>query len=187
MILLVDSSALALVINPDADPPDDPETRSPLTRVRDRIELLLSSLGVGDTIIVPTPVLAEILVKAGDSAPDVLVALQSLARIKIVPFDQRAAVETAMMTRKALDAGDKRGGSDQAWQKVKIDRQIVAIARVHGALKIYADDKGLVKFAATLGIDVVSSWGLPLPESPENLFTVAGLAASGHHDPRPGG
>lgn len=179
MILVVDSSALALIINPDADPPHDPATGSPLTRVRDRVELLLSGMEARDAIIVPTPVLAEILVKAGDGAPDVLNGLQGLAKIRIVPFDERAAVETAIMTREALAIGDKRGGSTQPWQKVKFDRQIVAIARVHGASRIYADDHGLVAFATMIGTDVVSSWGLPLPETQDDLFTAAGLASDG--------
>lgn len=182
MILVVDSSALALIINPDADPPDDPATGSPLTRVRDRVDLLLSGMEARDTIIVPAPVLAEILVKAGDGAPDVLNGLQGLAKIRIVPFDERAAVETAIMTREALAIGDKRGGSTESWQKVKYDRQIVAIARVHGASRIYADDRGLVGFAKLLGMDVVSSWDLPLVETTEDLFTVAGIEPNGEPD-----
>lgn len=184
MILVVDSSALALIINPDADPPDDPATGSPLTQVRDRVELLLSGMEARDTIIVPTPVLAEILVKAGDGAPDVLNGLQGLARVRIVAFDERAAVETAMMTREALATGDKRGSSAQPWQKVKFDRQIVAIASVHGASRIYADDLGLVGFAKLQGMDVVSSWDLPLPETTEDLFTVAGIEPNGEPDNR---
>lgn len=181
MIILVDSSALALLINPDASPPDDPTTSLPLTQVRDRVELFLSGLNAHDTIIVPTPVLAEVLVKADEGAPDVLIALRSFARIRIVAFDERAAVETSIMTRDALVAGDKRGGSDQAWQKVKFDRQIVAIARVHGVATIYADDRGLVGFATMLGMDVVSTWDLPLPEP--DLFAAAGIAPGG----KPGG
>lgn len=182
MILVVDSSALALIINPDANPPDDPATTLPLTQVGERIGLLLSGMDARDTIIVATPVLAEILVKAADGAPDVLFALQGLARIKIAAFDERAAVETAMMTRQALAAGGKGGGSDQPWQKVKFDRQIIAIARVHGASTIYADDRGLANFAKSLRMDVVSSWDLPLPETTEDLFTVAGMASNGNPD-----
>lgn len=182
MILVVDSSALALIINPDADPPHDPATGFPLTRVRNRVELLLSGMEARDTIIVPTPVLAEILVKAEDGAPDVLNGLLGSAKIRLVAFDVRAAVETAIMTREALATGDKRGGSTQPWQKVKVDRQIVAIARAYGASRIYADDLGLVAFAKMLGIDVVSSWNLPLPEVQDNLFTAAGLASDGEPD-----
>lgn len=184
MILVVDSSALALIINPDADPPHDPATGFPLTRVGERVGLLLSGMEARDAIIVPTPVLAEILVKAGDGAPDVLIELQGLARVRLVAFDERAAVETAMMTREALAVGDKRGGSAEPWQKVKIDRQIVAIARVHGASKIYADDLGLVGFAKSLGMDTISSWNLPLPETMEDLFTVAGLEPNGEPEHR---
>jgi hypothetical protein len=44
------------------------------------------------------------------------------------------------MTRAAVDAGDKRVGSDATWAKVKFDRQIVAIAQVRRATAIYSDD-----------------------------------------------
>lgn len=179
MIIAVDSSALALIINPDAVPPIDPGTGKLLTSVQERVELLLAGLTAADTLLVPTPVLSEILVKAGEAGPDVLVALQTLARIRIAAFDERAAVETAMMTRDAIAQGDKRSGSDQPWQKVKFDRQIIAIARVHAATLILADDNGLVAFAHSLGMDVMSSWDLPLPAPTSNLFTAVGLPADG--------
>jgi predicted nucleic acid-binding protein len=65
----------------------------------------------------------------------------------VVPFDTRAAIELAVMTRNAIDQGDKRGGVDAPWNKVKFDRQIVAIAKVAGATTIYSDDLQLRTFA----------------------------------------
>lgn len=175
MILAVDSSALILLINPAANPPDDPETKQPVRYARERVELFLAGLSSADTLIIPTPVLAEVLVGAEDGGPGLLEAISGMARVKVRPFGERAAIETAMMTREAIAAGDKRAGSEAPWQKVKVDRQVVAVARAEGVTSIYADDRNLVDFARRLGMDVFSTWDLPLPEGVENLFTAAGV------------
>ena len=175
MILAVDSSALILLINPAANPPDDPETKQSVTHARERVELFLAGLSAADTLIIPTPVLAEVLVGAAEGGPGLLEAIGGMARVKVRPFGERAAVETAMMTREAVASGDKRGGSQAPWQKVKVDRQVVAVARAENATRIYADDHNLVEFARRLGMDVISTWDLPAPEGVENLFTAAGV------------
>lgn len=179
MKLVVDSSALALLINPESSPPEDPSTGLTVVKARERIRSYIEGLSSSDTLIVPTPVLAELLVKAGNDAPQLLEQLQRQARLWVRPFDERAAVELAMMTREAVNAGGKRGGSLQPWQKVKFDRQIIAIARVAEATQIYADDKDLGNFARSLGMDAVSTWDLPIPEEAKNLFTEAGLQPDG--------
>ncbi len=79
------------------------------------------------------------------------------------------------MTRQAIDAGDKRGGSSAPWQKVKVDRQVIAIARVEGATHIYADDHNLTAFARQLGMEALSTWDLPVPERVEDLFSISGV------------
>ena len=175
MILVVDSSALALLINPAATPPIDPSTGLRVAHARARIEALVAGLGASDAVVVPTPVLAEVLVRAEEGAPGILEQLGGIARVRVRPFDERAAIEVALMTREAIRAGHKSGGSDQPWQKVKFDRQIIAIARVAGATKLYADDGNLARFARLVEMDVVSTWDLPVPEGAENLFTAAGL------------
>lgn len=98
MILAVDSSALILLVNPTANPPEDPETKKPVTHARERVELFLAGLKLGDTLIIPTPVLAEVLVGAENGGPGLLEAISGMARVKVRPFGERAAVETAMMT-----------------------------------------------------------------------------------------
>jgi hypothetical protein len=176
VILAIDSTALVLLINPGASPPIDPSTGQPVTFARERVERLIADLDAKtDIIIVPTPVLAEVLVKAGAGAAEILGQLGALARIRIRSFDQRSAVEVAAMTIEALADGGKKGGSEQPWQKVKFDRQIIAIARVNGATHIYADDKNLSAFARSLGHTVISTWDLPEPEVEDNLFSVAGV------------
>jgi hypothetical protein len=179
VILVVDSSAPVLLVNPAANPPIDPLTNLPLEHAKARVEHLISGLSANDTIIIPAPVLAETLVRAGDGAAGILEAINGMARVKIRSFGLRAAVETAQMTHAAIQAGDKKAGSQEAWQKVKVDRQIVAIARVEGADLIYADDKGLCAFAKQLDMKVVSTWDLSEPEGATNLFTIAGLEPDG--------
>jgi predicted nucleic acid-binding protein len=182
VIIVVDSTALCLLVNPSANPPDDPNTGRPVVQARDRIERMISELGANGTLIIPTPVLAEVLVRAEAGASAIVAELERLSRVRVRPFDQRAAIETAIMTGEAIRAGDKRGGSTDAWQKVKVDRQIIAIARTNNATRIYADDKALVAFARRLGMDVVSTWELALPETEENLFTANGLRPDGSDD-----
>lgn len=185
MIFAVDTSALILLVNPAANPPVDPETKQPVTHARERVELFLAGLSAADTLVIPTPVLAEVLVGAEEGGPGLLEAISGMARLKVRPFGERAAVETAMMTRDAVNAGDKRGGSQAPWQKVKVDRQVIAVARVESAARIYADDRNLVEFARFLGMDVFSTWDLPVPDGVENLFTAAGVELDPQAAPDP--
>lgn len=171
MILAFDSSTLTLLINPNARPPNDPETGEPLAFSKVRIEGLISSLTASDALLVPTPVLAEVLVEAGDGGPALLEKIQTLARIRIAPYDTRAAVETAFMEREARALGSKKGASDQPWQKVKFDRQIIAISRVARADAIYSDDEKLCSFAKSVGVEVRSTWELPVPDGSRDLFS----------------
>lgn len=182
MILVVDSSALTLLVNPASNPPIDPSTGQLVARSEDRVRHLISSLSAAsDTLIIPTPVMAEVLVEAGDAGPAILEQIGTFARVRIESFDLRAAIETALMTREAIDAGNKKGGADanRPWQWVKYDRQIVAIGRVHRATHVYSDDGSLANFARSLGMTVISTWELPLPETRDNLFTLAGLTPDG--------
>src|SRR5207249_3637068 len=69
------------------------------------------------------------------------------------------------MNRDAIRAGDKRAGEVEPWQRIKLDRQIVAIGRVAGAKAIYTNDKPLGRFAASAGMAVIGVHDLPLPAS----------------------
>ena len=110
----------------------------PVEHARERIDHLVKELEQSRIkIIIPTPALSEILVRAGTAGLAYLDRLNTSAAFRIVSFDQRAAVEVAAMTRDAMATGNKRGGAQGTWAKVKFDRQIVAIAKVEGANIIY--------------------------------------------------
>jgi len=163
-LIVFDATAFMLMVHPDAKPPTDPQTGAPVSRVRERFEFLEQEIQrSGETILIPAPALAEVLVGLEDDSPAVIERLSRSSRFKIAEFDKLAAVELAAMTREAIRAGDKKEGSASPWQKVKIDRQIIAIARSRGATTIYSDDEGLGKFASNVGIQVVQTWSMPLP------------------------
>lgn len=95
----------------------------------------------------PTPVLSEVLVHADDAAPSYLAILGNTSRFRIVPFEERAAIELAEMTRRAHEAGDLRAGTDATRAQLKFDRQILAVARVEGENHVYTDDHNMRTFA----------------------------------------
>jgi hypothetical protein len=163
-MVLLDATAFSLLVNPDAKAPIDPKTGKAVINARERFVFLKSKIEKSNsTIIIPTPALAEVLVSVGDAAPAVMDLLSRSARFRIAHFDALAAVELAAMTREALRAGDKKQGSSEPWQKVKIDRQIIAIARMNQVNIIYSDDQGVKHFAGLIGMQVVQTWEMPLP------------------------
>jgi hypothetical protein len=116
------------------------------------------------------PALSEALVKAGAVASlQIVEELQKHAVFSIEPFDTRAALEVSAMSRTALASGNKKGKSTAPWQKVKFDRQIVAIAKVHGATEIYSDDDDIMALGGQAKIKVIRLSDLPLPPEKEQL------------------
>lgn len=164
MAVVFDSGFLVHLLHPDANPPLHPETEEPVTQASERIQHLIATLEkADDKVIIPTPVLSEFLVKADTAGAEYLQIMEKQKVFKVASFDKRAAIELAALTREALNDGDKKGGSDEPWQKVKLDRQIVAIAKVEGARTVYSNDRGLRNFAEQAGLKVIHLADLDLP------------------------
>lgn len=169
MHVAFDAVTLSVYLHPVAPLP------KPVDRVPERVRLLIDELeAAGAKIVIPAPVLSEFLVLAGSDGAVYLSELTNTEVFDIQPFDIRAAIEAAEMQRKAAAAGDKKAGSPSRWQVVKVDRQLVAIAKVNGVTCIYSDDNGVQKMAATAGIAVKGIADLPAPPAPDpqaNLFS----------------
>lgn len=173
----VDNNFLAMLLHPDVKPPINPNTGILVDRIPERMAALVDTWNRrGDRLIIPIPALAEFLVLAGADANTYLSELNNLATVYLRPFDLRAAIELASMEIDALKSGQKRHPADASapWQKVKIARQIVAIAKVAGVESMFTDDKDVGKFARAAGMHVVSSWDLSVPASTGQLFSNAG-------------
>lgn len=165
-MVVMDSTVLLLLFYPDASPPIDEATGEPLTKCKERIELLLQNLSKANIqILIPTPVLSEILVVSGPNKARVLNEINNTYAFRIQPFDEMAAVEVAMMTESDLQS-NKRLSKNETKAKVKYDRQIIAIAKVNGVKTIYSDDKALGKKAKANGLTVIQTSEIPLPPEP---------------------
>lgn len=164
-MVVIDATFLMLFFRPDVPVPAVGGAKVDLPK--ERIEFLIQSLEKARTrIIVPTPALSEILVRAGPTASQEIVErLNKLAVFRVESFDAMAAIEVAAMTRGAMDStGKKRGNATGPWAKIKYDRQIVAIAKVHRATTIYSDDSDIRSIATAEDIPVIGLAELPLPE-----------------------
>lgn len=116
-----------------------------------------------DVIVIPAPVLSEIIVKIPTKTDELLKLIRSSPWFKIEGFDAAAATELGLRTAKAMASGDKREGMQADWTKVKFDRQIVAIALVIGASEIISDDADVAAIGERWGIRVRSIEDLPIP------------------------
>jgi predicted nucleic acid-binding protein len=172
-MVAIDNTTLALLLHPKAKPPNDPATKLPLTKAQERIEQLITDLDAeSERIIIPTPVLSEFLILAGKDGQLYLEKIQAARTLLIKPFDERAAIELAAMELSDRGRIGKKAGSEAPYQKVKYDRQIVAVAKVNGAHTIYSDDDDVRKFAEKAGLKVVSTWELPVPPSKTPLLDI---------------
>lgn len=160
---MIDATVAMLLLQPNALVPPMPDG-TPIERPVDRVNHLISELDArGDTVLLPTPALAEVLVRVDAKAAERIV--EQISRhwaIRIEAFDVRAALEVAAMTRDARDRPEPRD-AQTTWAKLKYDRQIVAIAKVNRASTIYSDDRGVRTVAERAGIEVQGLADLPLP------------------------
>ena len=159
-----DASFVMALLEPEKARPRDPVTNAVVTQIAERMALLLLTLQQrSEKIIIPTPALCEFLVYAEDAAPKYVAQFAKSKNFRIVDFGRRAAIEAATRLRTDIEAGDKRGGSPDNWQKVKFDRQIAAIAIAEGDTTIYTADGALQNLARKHGLSTVDFFELPIP------------------------
>ena len=178
-MVVFDTSVLLLLLDPSAKPPNDPDTGAPLDQAAARIEHLVDTLtAAGTRVIIPTPVFSELLVLAGDAGPKYVQRLNGTSTFRVAPFDQKAAIEAAIMHRDALQRGGIRVDAaklDVTRTKIKFDRQIVAIAKVEGAQIVYSDDDHVITCAKRAGLDASRTSDLdPPPVDPQQAMDFNG-------------
>lgn len=167
-MVVFDATMLLFLLWRDAPAPIDHSTGKPIDGAAERVDHLIKRLEKDKTkIIIPTPALSEILVRVGNTAPDYVEKIERSSVFRVASFDTRAAIEVALMTRSALQAGDKTDGGEGPWAKIKYDRQIIAITKAEGASIIYSDDKNVAKFGRAAGLTVIGLAACPLPNRPE--------------------
>jgi hypothetical protein len=176
-MVAIDAGFLGLMLYPNAKAPEDPTTKKPTEKAKERIEQLLEDLDAKrERIIIPSPALAEFLVLAGKDGPQYLAEIALQSSFYVQPFDQLAAIELAAIELLARGGSHKRSPLPitTPWQKVKFDRQIIAISKLHRAHTIYSDDGDVRDLAEDVGIKGIPCWELPLPPSKTPLLDDSG-------------
>ena len=120
-------------------------------------------------MIIPMPAIAEFLVKADIMGVEFLNQLERKNCVILGNFDRPSAYECAQMDSAALGRSDKKDGAKDTWQKVKVDRQIIAISKTLGATMIITNDKGVETSALRTGMSVCSVQDLPIPDKDKQL------------------
>lgn len=163
-MIAVDTTALSVLFLPGA-PIFGLKTKEPVKYALERMQFLVERISkAGDKIIIPTPVLSELVVRlTPDQAKSLLSTLNASACFKIESFDSIAAIDLGLRTAKAIAGGDKKSGSKEAWAKIKFDRQIVTIAMVNGATEMISDDAHVASTCEQWGFKVTSIADLDLP------------------------
>ena len=176
MTVAIDTSVLLYILNENTSAPIDPATNAPVTQCRARVDGLIERLSkANEKVIVPTPVLAEVLVRAEAAGPAYLQIVERNKSLRLADFNALAAVEAAAMMS-AVWAQRKPAGGD-ARSKIKFDIMIAAIARVAGASTVYSDDPDIVRLGSTFGFQVTGVAALPPPPPiTPDLFTDPGTA-----------
>ena len=167
-----DATALIHLLEPDAPAIVDPATEAPVSNAKARFDYLVETLERdGKRVIIPAPALSEVLVYADDAMARYLDVLNQSSRFRIVPFDQRAAIELASIIRESSPERSLQVGASGTRASLKFDRQILAIARVQGETTIYSDDGDMDKLGEPLGFDVIRTYDLPAPPAQQrDLF-----------------
>ena len=164
-----DSTMLSLLLNPSSKPREDPRTKKLVTFPRKRADYLLASIQKEKgKIIVPTPAVAEILTIIGPEAQAYFDIVAQNRLFEVAAFDSIAAIELALLNRDVFASADRKN-NQEAYQKIKIDRQILAVLKSRGATEIYTDDGGLSNRARMCGITPVGIADLPLPPDEQQM------------------
>jgi predicted nucleic acid-binding protein len=163
--IVIDATTLSILLNPSARLPIDPATNAPVDLGRERILGFIAQVEKERRkLVIPTPVTAELLTAIGPTSADYIRVINRKAVFEVRSFDEVAAVELAFLNRDIFASLDQKNGLEP-WQKMKVDRQILAIAKVADCEKIMTEDNGLANRARLCGIEPISIKDLPIPDS----------------------
>lgn len=121
-------------------------------------------------VLIPTPVLAELLMGVEEAAHEqILARLNGQKSIQVVPFDQIAAIECAII----FPEQKRLFGNEENKRKLKFDSQILAVCSSRDVSVLLTNDEGQAKKAAERGIKTMGIEELPIPDDARqtNMFS----------------
>lgn len=190
-MIAFDTNFLILFLDPA---PDD--TTYGVENAAARVASLVQDLQqTKERILIPAPALAEFLTGVDpDQRPIYLEKIRSISRFEIGPFDGIAAVVLATIDDSERENGVTHSGEPGSRQRVKVDRQIVAIASARNARAVASAERGVRNIAERSGMKAIGLEELKTsPEQqdlalePDHDTPVAGAAPSEEVNADPAG
>jgi len=155
--IAIDATTLSILLNPRASVPVD--------LGRERINgFIAKAEKERRKLIIPTPATAELLTAIGPNSADYIRIINRKAVFEVKAFDEVAAIELAFLNRDVFAGVDKKNKLE-GWQKIKVDRQIIAIAKVANCEQILTEDEALANRARLCDIEPIKLADLPIPDS----------------------
>ena len=159
-----DNTMLSILLNPEGKVPNDRATGEPVIFAQERAQaIVLQIQKERRKIVIPTPALAELLTVIGPDAQQYVNMIGRSRVFDIASFDAKCAAELALLNRDTFASHDRKTKLEP-YQKIKIDRQIIAICRANGVAEIYTDDRGLSERARMCGVVAIGIADCPIPE-----------------------
>jgi hypothetical protein len=163
--IAIDATALSIMLHPAGNIPNDPTTGLPIELARARIMAFVARMEKERRkLIIPTPASAELLTIIGPTSADYIRTINRKAVFDVRAFDEIAATELAFLNRDIFASLDGKNKL-VPWQKVKVDRQILAIAKVAQCEHILTEDGPMGNRARLCGIEPMSVCDMPIPDS----------------------
>jgi predicted nucleic acid-binding protein len=167
--IALDNTFLSVLLNPNGRIPNVPGTTTPVLLAKERAEFVIASIEKARRkIVLPAPACAELLSAIGPDAQQYITVVSRSRIFEIGSFDARCAQELALLNRSTFAAADEQDKLEP-YQKRKVDRQIIAICRVHGVTELYTDDIGLANKARLCSITPIGLHEVPIPESAKQI------------------
>lgn len=164
-----DNTMLSALLNTSGKPIRIPGTDVPIDMPKERAEEIVAKIARDNRkIVLPAPAVAELLTAIGPDAEVYINIVLNSRVFEIGNFDARAAVELAFLNRGVFKGLDDKNKAE-AYQKRKVDRQIIAICKVAGVTEIYTDDNGLASRAKLCGIKPISLLECPIPDESRQI------------------
>jgi len=116
-----------------------------------------------EPIGIPAQVWAEFLDEASEQELEHSQAVLRTSAFKFLPYDQRAAFETVQVSRSGRSERKKQITQKRARQAVKVDWQIIAIAKVNNARLLLTNDVDMKDEARKLGLNALHIKDLEIP------------------------
>ena len=128
---------------------------------RAALDFLVAELSKARTrILIPTPCLTELLIRAASARDQYLKLLTSNTAFEIIPYDQRAATECALLLEQAWDSKSQKAVTRT---KFKFDWMIVACAASRNVTRLYSDDGDILRCSTQVKIQTIKQSELPVP------------------------